>query len=228
MKQNTKPYKKSSKANKKVKRIDQSETGELATSNSKKRFPIVSLPEIITQPIFQSYRRFIASADTSGNLTIDDLLNQFMVATTSVLAIDYIKAVRIKKIRALSPVTTQGTSVFASMQPVGSDSGNNSFNSVPEVYIDTSASIDIPAYLSLTPSLTTPLGAWHYSNTTSIALLLMILPKGTTLDILFEFMLRTSEASQSPHTRVVAAATAGRQYAAAILTNLIPSGVNYI
>jgi len=114
------------------------------------------------------------------------------------------------------------------MQPLATDSSINSFNSVPETYIDTSASIDIPAYLSLTPSIKTPLGSWHMSTTVSINLLQVILPAGTTMDITFEWIGRESQTGASGYTRVIAAGTAGKTYAATILTNLVPQGIEYI
>ena len=219
---------KPSKHNRKVKRIDQDETGELVRVNANSRNPIICLPEIVTNPVLSTYRRFICTSAVSGSISIADLLNQFMVATTSVLANSILYAIRLKKIRALCPVTTQGTSVFCSMIPIAGDTSNNSFSAVPETYIDTSSSIDVPAYLHLTPSIKTPFGSWHFSNTTSSNLLLVQFPTGTCVDILFEYLLRPSNASASTYTRAIAAGTAGKLYAAAILTNMIPQGVEYI
>lgn len=223
-----KPYKKASKANRKKKEIPQNENGELSKVNSGKRFPIVSLPEIITSPIYQVYRRYIAQGAVSGNISITDLFNQFMVAVTSVLAETYVFAVRLKKIRVLAPVTTQGSSVLVSMKPNAPDTALNSYTGVPEKYIDTSASIDIPAYLSLTPTLATPFGSWHKDNNVSINLLEIVCPSGSTLDILYEFILRDTTATAPQFTRVVAAATTGVMFGAPILTNLIPQGINSI
>lgn len=224
----TKPYKKSSKANRKVKKIDQDETGELVKVNANKRFPVISLPEIIVAPIMQCYRRFIATSAVSGTITVQDLLNQFSFATTSVLAFPYCRQVRLKKIRALSPVTTQGTSVLLSMQPVSADASNNCFSAVSETYIDTSASIDVPAYVHLTPSIKTPFGSWHYNTTVNANLLTVIFPAGSTVDILFEFIPTWAIISAPAYTRVIAAGTAGKTYAAPILTNLIPQGIEYL
>ena len=224
-----KSFKRPSKVNQKRKKnLDQDETGELTRVNAGKRFPIISLPEIVTTPILQCYRRFIATSAVSGNIAIADLLNQFTFATTSVLGYPYCRQVRLKKIRALTPVTTQGTSVLLSMTPIGIDSSSNCFNAVVETYIDTSASIDVPAYIHLTPSLKTPLGSWHFNNTTTNNLLAVIFPAGTCVDILLEFIPTWSTISAPAYTRVLAAATVGKTYAAPILTNLIPQGVEYL
>ncbi len=228
MQPSKKNYKSFNKQNKKKKEVVERETGELVKFNNHKRNPIVSLPEIPTVHIMQTYRRFVNNGGAvSGTISITDLLNQFMVAVTTVLAYPYITAIRIKKIRCLSPVQTQGTSVLLSMQPVAPDTGSNNFSCVPELYIDTSASIDIPAYIALTPSLMTPFGSWHFANTKNSNLLTIVAPQGSTMDILFEYIL-ASNATQSSYTRTVAAATAGVLYAANILTNFVPQGVNTI
>ncbi len=223
-----KPRKRFNKENKKKKQIAESETGELVRFNAHKRFPIISLPEIPTVHIQNVYRRFVNNGGAvSGSIQISDLLNQFLMAVTTVLAYPYILAVRIKKIRCLSPVTTQGTSVMLSMQPVTPDPGNNSFVAVPELYIDTSASIDVPAYLSLTPSINTPFGSWHFARTTNAALLTIVAPQGSTMDILFEYILAANSTASS-YTRTIAAGVVGTLYATNILTNFVPQGVNSI
>jgi hypothetical protein len=229
IKESNKPYKKSSKLNKKKKVIIDKIDSELVLHNNSKRFPIVSLPEIVPAPTMQLYKRFIcATTGIAGIITIQDLLNQFMIAVTATTLYSTISCLRLKKIRALAPVTTQGTSVSLSMRPAGVDTTNNSFNTVPEQYTDTSASLDIPAYLSLTPSVMTPLGSWHFPITANFNLLTLNCPPGTTLDILFEFILRCSEPSASIYTRTVVGATIGQQYGSTILTNLIPTGNNSI
>jgi len=225
----TKSYKKVSKHNKKRHPPIMNETGEYAVGNSSKRNPIVSLPEITTSPIFQVYRRFLANNAISGNLAITDLQNQFMMAVTTILAYPYIRAVRLKKIRMLVPITTQGQSVSCTLAPVGADSANNSFNSVPETYLDTSSSIDVPAYLSLTPSIATPLGSWHFADSNvSAALLSIVCPAGTTLDILFEIIPRASASGTPGYSRAIVSGTVGVLYGAPILTSLFPVGVNQI
>jgi hypothetical protein len=229
IKESNKPYKKSSKLNKKKKVIIDKIDSELVLHNNSKRFPIVSLPEIVSAPVMQLYKRFVcATTGVNGIITIQDLINQFMVATSATTLFSTVSCIRLKKIRALSPVTTQGTSVTLGMRPAGVDTALNSFNTVPEQYTDTSASLDIPAYLSLTPSVMTPLGSWHYPLTVNLNLLTLNCPPGTTLDILFEFILRCSEPSPSGYTRTVVGATIGQQYGATILTNLIPAGNNSI
>ncbi len=224
-----KSYKQPNKANRKVKVVmEESENGELSRVNAGHRKPVISLPEINTVPIFQCYRRFICTSAVSGSITIQDLLNQFGFAATSSVVYPYCQQVRIKKIRVLCPVTTQGTSVLVSMKPNTADTGNNCFNSVSETYIDTSASIDIPAYMHLTPSIKTPLGSWHYNSTVNANLLYVIFPSGSCCDILFEWIPSWSAFTAPAYTRTVAAATAGKTYAANILTNMVPQGLEVI
>jgi hypothetical protein len=201
--------------------MDNNETGEITKVNAGKRFPIISLPEIVSSHIIQEYRRFINTTSVSGFLTIYDLLNQFMIATSTTLLNSYIDAIRIKKIRMLCPVTTQGTSVSCSLQPYAPDTTNNLFSAVPEKYIDTSASIDIPAYLSLNPKITTPLGAWHRAILVDSNLVQVIAPPGTTFDILFEYII-LSGASASTYTRAVTGATVGVLTTKNMITNFVP------
>jgi len=221
-------YKKTSKVNIKRKEPKEDEQGMLVNANSRKRFPVVSLPMIPTVHIDQVYRRIVNNGGAiSGTMAIFDLLKQFTVATTAVLGVSFVRCVRIKKIRCLAPVTTQGTSVTLKLKPSGSDTSDNNFNSVNETYIDTSASIDIPAYISLSPSLDTPLGSWHQNINVDGLLLNISAPPGTTMDILFEYIL-SADTPISAYSRVLAGATIGTLYAGPILTNFLPQGVNSI
>jgi len=228
--QTMKSHKKPNKLNKKIKQeiLMNEDSGILSQHNKELKRPIVSIPEIVTSPTYLQYRRFINNGGAiAGALAISDLLNQFCVATTTVLVYPYVRAIRIKKIRLLSPVTQQGTSVTLSLLPVAIDTGNNSFNSVPELYVDTSASIDVPAYLSLTPSTKTPLGSWHFNTTVNGNLLQITCPAGTTMDILFEYVLNLSALTPT-YSRTISSGFAGTLYAAPILTNFLPVGVNYV
>jgi hypothetical protein len=225
------PYKKSSKANKKRSVVKEHESGMLLNTNSRKRFPVVHLPEIITCPILQSYRRYVNNGSASStDLTIYQCLAAFTVATTTTNVTPIIKAFRIKRVRVLSPVTTQGTSVTVKLEPATFDSTTNSFNSVPEVYVDTSASIDIPAYISLEPSLDSPLGSWHWNRQVDASLLELIAPAGSTLDILFEYILGSDSTASagSTYQRTVAGATVGVAYAGPIALVFVPVGVTSI
>jgi len=231
MKSNQKPYKKFSNTNKKKKKEHGEDSGIVSISNSNKRQPIIALPEINTSPILQTYRRFVNNGGAvNGELFISDLLKQFTFATTAVLLAAYVRAVRIKKIRILAPVTTQGTSVTLKAMPFGYDAGQNCFSAVPEVILDTSASIDVPAYIDLSPSKETPLGSWHYATTVDLALLSIECPPGSTMDILFEYVLAvTSDSQPSPfYTRTVAGATPAALYAGTMISVFVPQGVNTI
>jgi hypothetical protein len=172
------------------------------------------------------WRRFVANGGAvNGALQISDLLNQFLFAATANLGISYVRAIRIRRIRILSPVTTQGTSVSLRLQPVTNDSNNNSFVSIPETYIDTSASIDVPAYIELSPSIQSPLGAWHYStNTTAIQLVLITCPAGTTMDIAFDYILNHENVA-SVYTQSIVGVQ-GTMFSRSILTNFMPLVLN--
>ncbi len=185
------------------------------------RHPIIALPEISPSPVYRQSRRFIASSAVNGNLTIANLLDQFMIQVSTALGVSYVKALRVAKLKLLAPVQTQGTSVQLKVQPIGIDSGNNSFSGVPETYQDTSASIDVPAYLELKPKIDTPLGSWHFSVNVDLALLYIVAPQGTTFDIVFEFILN-NEAAASSYTNTLVTGTVGTLYSRNIVTNFVP------
>jgi hypothetical protein len=217
----SKSHKKPSKYNVKKKK-GHPEDGEESLVKQNTRHPIVCLPEFKRLPMNTVVKRFVCNGGAvSGTIAITDLLNQFMVVSTSVLGICFIKAVRIKCLKLLAPVQTQGTSVECTLQPSTTDGSNNSFNSVPEKYSDTSASIDIPAYLKLKPSIDTPLGSWHFSSTVTTGLVTITAPQGSTMDLTLEYMLNT-EGIVSPYTVVIAAATSGTLFSRNILTNFVP------
>jgi hypothetical protein len=215
-----KPYKNKSKHNKKQK-VHESATGLDIVHTQNKRSPTTFLPEVTISPMFQCKKRFIAQNPAFGNITIADFLNQFLFAVSTTSTYCYVKAVRLVKICALCPITTQGTSIVMSMQPAAIDSSDNCFNAVPEKYLDTSSSIDYPAYISLKPSITTPLGSWHMSNTTSSALLVVNFPVGSVVDMTFEYIMNDNFA---PSTYLVGSTglTLGQMYGRTILSALVP------
>lgn len=224
-----KSYKNASRMNRKKKKVKVNEAGLIVTNSSiRYRDPIVSLPEIISSPIFQVYRRFICTTAVADTLTIYNCIQQFMIATTTILAYPMIYAVRVKKIRILAPVTTQGTSVTVRLTPVTVDTSTNNFSAVPETFLDTSASIDVPAYIQLIPAIDTPLGSWHFATSIDGNLLAIVAPPGSTMDIFFEYILRSSTGTAGAPTRAIVAGTVGVTYAAAVATNFIPTGVNFI
>lgn len=230
----TKPYKKTSKANMKRRRERVDDAGDVAISNaqnaSSKRLPVIALPEIKPLPIMQIQRRFVNNGTAANaGLTIFNLLDQFTMAISATSLVPFVRLLRIKRIRILAPVTTQGTSVTVSISPNAVDSAQNNYNSCGELYLDTSASIDVPAYLSLTPSLETPLGSWHYFINIDSSLASINAPAGSTLDILFECILHGAGPSPASHTRVVAGATIGNVYASSIVGGaFVPSGMTTI
>jgi hypothetical protein len=81
----------------------------------------------------------------------------------------------------------------------------------------------------LSPSIDTPLGSWHYcSSNVNLNLLTVSFPAGSTIDILFEVIPRTTTSTSSTYTRSLSGAVAGVRYAAPILTNMLPQVVRYL
>lgn len=187
----------------------------------------MQLPAIDTQHIWNFTTRFIASSSISGNLTIAHLIDIFCFAATTVLVYSPFASVRLKMLRLLAPVTTQGTSVTLWLRPATVDSSINSFNVLPEIIVDTSASIDRPAYARVKPSPESPLGSWHWTTSTSTNLIFISAPQGTTMDIELEAVPNRGQAPLG-YTRAVAGATVGQIYSATIITSFVPVGVNAI
>jgi len=213
-------------------KMRESESGIVHDSNGERKQPIVSLPEVIVSPVREIYRRFLAASGANANVTIGDLLNQFLFAISATTAYSYVSAVRIKKVRVLAPLTTQGTSVALALRPQGDDNTSNNFNAVPEQFMDTSTSIDIPAYLALRPSKDTPFGSWHQNmnvNTTG-KLLTINCPPGTTLDVLFEYIERNpiNTTLVPTYSYTSSGMSAGVLYASSLAGgSFLPVGVNY-
>jgi len=227
---NNKQRKNVSHSNRRPKAAKISADGSYVENNGNRIEPIVSLPEIVQNPVRQVYRRFITASAVSGTIRIYDLLNQFLVATSSTTAYSVVSAVRIKKIRALAPITSQGTSTTLSIKPKGQEVSDNNFNSVPQQFTDTSTSIDVPAYISLSPSIETPFGSWHLNKNVDGDLFTINCPGGTTLDILFEYVDRNpSEGPLVPlYVRTSSTMSAGVCYCTPLgSATFIPVGVNY-
>lgn len=220
-----KSYKEKSNANyKKKKRPQQgleARDGGVEVGKQNARHPILALPEFNNAPINQKCVRFVASSAIAANLTIQNCLDQFMMQVSTALGVCYIRAFRIKLLRILSPVQTQGTSVTVLVRPIAVDGGNNSFNAVPESFADTSASIDVPAFIKIKPKIDTPLGSWHFSNTTDANLVSVVAPLGSTMDIIFEYILN-NEYVASTYTNTLVSGTVGTLYSRNVLGSFVP------
>lgn len=183
------------------------------------------LPPIKANPLWAYTRRYVASSTVSYDIKISDILNSSLFSTTTIVAYPIGRAIRIRKIRWLTPVTTQGTTVTLTVTPATADSANNSFTSLPQTYVDTSASIDRPAYISLKPSLDSPLGSWHLSTTVDKNLLSVNCPTGTTMDIFVE-VLPNFSAAPLGYSQAIVGSTATMYVK--MIGNFVPQGVNAI
>lgn len=183
--------------------------------------------EIKTTPIWQFKRRYYAQAAITGSFFIADALNSAIVAQTAVLGNSIHRAIRIKKVRIWTPITTQGTAVTVRLTPNSVDAGNNSFTDIPEAIADTSISIDRPAFVSFKPKENHPSGSWHLSTTVNTNLFEIIANIGSVMDIDYESILNFSGPLLG-FTQVLAAAVPGTLYVRNAMTNFVPLFVNNI
>jgi hypothetical protein len=181
------------------------------------------LPPMSPNASFVIKRRYIANGATSGAIVISDLFNSWVVASTTILGHPIGRAYRLKKISILSPVTTQGTTVLLQMTPNSTESTSNSFNSMPEAYVDTSCSIDKPAFISLKPSEMSPFGSWHVvAQSATPNIIAVVCASGSVMDLTIEII--ANNGADTTYSTVLVGATAGVSYARSILTNFAVIG----
>lgn len=185
--------------------------------------------ELKPNPIIQYKVRYQAvSAISALEYAIYNVVTSKIVSTTATVGISLLKAARIKRVQMWAAVATQGTPVVVSLLPSGEDPGNNSFSDLPDKILDTSISIDKPAYIDYRPKVDHPSGSWHFSNTVTNGLFLISCPSGTIIDVDFEAILNMSEPVATT-VITLAGATAGTLYTANAFTNLaVAVGVNPI
>jgi hypothetical protein len=185
--------------------------------------------------IVKVWRRFQVTTIAVGLFKLSDGHNQFLVATTTILANCYADAWRIKKVRAWAPfVDTSGSNSDGGVNitPVGVDNTSNFYNDKSIIKIGSNASADKPAYQEITADPRTPMGSWHIANTVnpSGGLFSFALTLNTTLDILFE-MIPNWGLAFGGYTIAKVAAVAGTLYATNLTTSsgtVSPVGINSI
>jgi len=189
------------------------------------------IPPINYQNKLTVRRRFQASAAVSSVLHLQDVLNQFLVATSTTLLQPSIEVVRIKEIEMWSnqSVSSPSTEGFVSLIVEASDSTSNNFVAPPFSWNDVTNSTSQVAHLKKTFSTISPMGSWHYADNINVGQQLCFISCSTssTIDIIFEIFLNYTGGSRT-YTSAVVGATAGVFYARIPLTNLNPVGVNSI
>jgi hypothetical protein len=173
-------------------------------------------------------RRYISAGTISLTFTQQMGHNQFLVATTSILANSYVESWRIKRIRVWA-TSDNSAEAFCSIIPFSLDSVDNNFNDRAVKIEDATSSVDRPAFIELIPKPNTPIGAWHITSTvnTTGALFLMTASTNSIIDIDFDTIVNTI-AGVTSYTVAIVAGTAGRLYAIAPTTNMVPQGVGTI
>jgi len=176
--------------------------------------------------------RYTAVAAISGNFSNVDLFNlPGVAATTAILGTPIAYAVRLKKIEVWSPVQTAGSTVSCEIQDISGSVAGTTFTGRPITKTDSSISFDRPAHVVLRPGRLTPLGAWWngISMTTTANLFSLRCPLGSVVDIAYEFIMNLSDIGSTAATPVVlVGATPGDLYCKVLMTNLNPTGVQFL
>jgi hypothetical protein len=190
------------------------------------------IPVINSQNTVTIRRRYQAQGTVGSVLTLQSVLNQFLMATSATLLQPSVEMVRIKEIEMWSNQSVSGSTSegFVTLGIEANDSTSNNFNSPPFNWTDSSNSPDRAAHLKkrFTPD-DGPIGSWHYTDNLNVGqpLAYIACSASSTVDIVFEIFLNYSGSVRS-WTSVVIGANVGGFYARIPVTNLTPFGVNLI
>jgi hypothetical protein len=188
-----------------------------------------NIPPIEYQNKLTIRRRFQAGATVSGILHLQDVLNQFLVATSATLLQPSIEVVRVKEIEMWSnqSVSSPSGEGFVTLVVEASDSTSNNFNSPPQSWNDVTNSTTQVAHLKKRFDTNSPMGSWHYADNLNVAQQLCFLSCSTssTIDIVFEVYFNYAGGPRS-YSVVVVGATPGQFYSRIPITSLNPVGVN--
>jgi len=124
-------------------------------------------PRLNVAPIRTVTRRWISAegvALSTATFTLQSGHRQFMVETGTNVATPYVDTWRIKSV-SLWTNAHEDNSVTVTFQALGTDTANNCFNDLQEIYECSSRSPSEPGHMKIIPSKDMPLGAWHKTNT---------------------------------------------------------------
>jgi hypothetical protein len=191
------------------------------------RYTAFPPPERAT-PVDRFVRRYQAgAAQANFAVAISHILGMTVLAVTTILGIPLYRALRLHKVRIWGPVATQGTSVYVEMTPSTLDAGNNNFNARPVTVMDSSISIDKPAYVSYDFPRDTPGGSWHASTLVDSTLFNFSCPTGSIIDFHFDGILNL-DTTVLGFQRVLFAASVGQIYSGNMSASLTAVGINAI
>jgi len=130
--------------------------------------------------------RYLATGNISSNFTYSALAGMLgLMGTSTTTSVFLTQVFRVNKIRVWSPVATAGTPVNAAI--TWSETSAD-FQSPPVTKSDTSISFDHPAFVSMKPPRGSLASKWHGVGQTDVMFILDC-PVGSTVDIMFEFVL---------------------------------------
>jgi hypothetical protein len=159
-------------------------------------------PRIEYLPTRSVVRRFVSSSTVSCNgftFPLSSGHRQFSVETVAdTTAVSWVDVWRITKISMWCNNDVEH-STTVTLYPIGTDTGDNSYNDREAAFSMSSRSESLPGYMSIVPSPYSPLGSWHKTSTVNSSGLLFSLAveyggagasdRGTiTMDIHFDYV----------------------------------------
>jgi len=182
---------------------------------------MISHPPMIPQlNIAHSTRmRFIAGSAATVNVTFQNLLDTFLVATSATAVADVFEAVRIKAVEIWA-VPVIGNATTVEVQFVSNVAGQYG---KPQVFTDTSMGVQ-PAHVRAVPARQSALALWQLSS--SAVAFELLCPAGAVIDLELSFIGRFGAPTAAQNVGV--ALTAGGFYVrgfdglAAATTKFVP------
>lgn len=202
-------------------------------SNAKKSQSKPQPPIYIQPPTYsaQSVRRWKVRMDVAANAAAQTMtsghLSQVLgiVATSATTSTFLSDSFRLRRCSMWSWTGTAGTTVDIMLKYV--DSGNGAGQAGPPcVRMDSSASMDRPAYVSIKPPRTSAQNLWHDCTTAGTNFLTYYSPQTAIMDLDFEFIVDDLGAPTAGPTLV--SAVAGTIYHHSVLTLSVVNPLNRI
>jgi hypothetical protein len=185
-------------------------------------------PFTVNKPVMVK-RRFISSATVALTWTLALGHQQFLVATTAILANPIVDVWRVHKIEMWAPPSSATAAGIVSLEPIAAATTDNFMNDLAVILQDQTSSEDRMAHICFLTDRLTPTGSWHNTSTVNSAgqLFVTTCTTGAVIDITFEVVYNYTLLPNG-YTVAVAGATAGTLYSKSVSANLTSQGVNVI
>lgn len=189
------------------------------------------IPAHSVNPVRRMKRRFTFGTNFSGNVIQSDGHDQFLVASSSTVAIPYVDVWRIKKLTVYVRNNEADYSCQVQITPSGSDISSNNIAVVPTMYAVESQSSARATCMEIIPSPVSPMGCWHRANATNNAGTLFAIATSSgggsidhnsLMDIEFEYILNLIGSPPAYSHTGLSGLSVGVMYGGPLAAGLIP------